>query len=220
MILNDFSDNIFHILFGLDVSITTPDNTSVKTSDAGSTSTSTQIFGSTISVSTTERDYSSTTPQRTTAVETTIVVTTEDTVKSSTEKVPAHFYPSLPEDQHEVDNINTKYHGKTTTKGTERINTETSDTVALIIGIIAGALIAVILIILVILKFKPRSDGAFKVDDSKGYQQGPNAALLGNTSSTNGQTQYQLNGALRNGDKSQMQKSKKRDSKDIKEWYV
>ncbi|XP_063921501.1 neurexin 1 isoform X2 [Zophobas morio] len=203
-----------------DVSITTPDNTSVKTSDAGSTSTSTQIFGSTISVSTTERDYSSTTPQRTTAVETTIVVTTEDTVKSSTEKVPAHFYPSLPEDQHEVDNINTKYHGKTTTKGTERINTETSDTVALIIGIIAGALIAVILIILVILKFKPRSDGAFKVDDSKGYQQGPNAALLGNTSSTNGQTQYQLNGALRNGDKSQMQKSKKRDSKDIKEWYV
>ncbi|XP_060517696.1 neurexin 1 isoform X2 [Cylas formicarius] len=103
------------------------------------------------------------------------------------------------------------------------INSETSETVALIIGIIAGALIAVILIILIILKFKSRSDISFKVDDSKEYPHGPGAALLGSTgSSTNGQTQYQLNGNLRNGDKGQpqQQKTKKRDSKDIKEWYV
>lgn len=102
----------------------------------------------------------------------------------------------------------------------ERVSSETSEIIALIIGIIAGALIAVILIILVILKFKSRGERSFKVDDSKGFQQGPNAALLGNTSATNGQTQYQLNGALRNGGKTDMQKSKKRDSKDIKEWYV
>lgn len=101
----------------------------------------------------------------------------------------------------------------------ERVSSETSEIVALIIGIIAAALIAVILIILVILKFKSRGERSYKVDDGKGYQQGPNAALLGNTS-TNGQTQYQLNGALRNGDKGQLQKTKKRDSKDIKEWYV
>lgn len=104
-------------------------------------------------------------------------------------------------------------------KRDERVASETSEIIALVIGIIAGALIAVILVILVILKFTSRGDRSYKVDDGKGFQQGPSAALLGNTS-TNGQTQYQVNGALRNGDKGQLQKSKKRDSKDIKEWYV
>lgn len=104
-------------------------------------------------------------------------------------------------------------------KRDERVASETSEIIALVIGIIAGALIAVILVILVILKFTSRGDRSYKVDDGKGFQQGPSAALLG-TSSTNGQTQYQINGALRNGDKGQLQKSKKRDSKDIKEWYV
>lgn len=119
----------------------------------------------------------------------------------------------------ESNDINHNPYPKTINRQTERVTSETSEIVALIIGIIAGALIAVILIILVILKFKSRSDNAFKIDDSKSYQQGPNAALLGN-SSTNGQTLYSQNGALRNGDKNPMQKSKKRDSKDIKEWYV
>lgn len=94
-----------------------------------------------------------------------------------------------------------------------------SEIIALIIGIIAGALIAVILIILVILKFKSRNEHSYKVDDGKGFQQGPNAALLGNTSNGNGQAQYQMNGTVRNGDKGAVMK-KKRDSKDIKEWYV
>lgn len=104
-------------------------------------------------------------------------------------------------------------------KKTERITSEMSEIIALIIGIIAGTLIAVILIILVILKFKSRSEHSYKVDDGKGYQQGPNAALLGNNSNGNGQAQYQMNGAVRNGDKGVVMK-KKRDSKDIKEWYV
>lgn len=108
-------------------------------------------------------------------------------------------------------------------KKPERVSSELSEIVALIIGIIAGALIAVILIILVILKFKSRGDHSYKVDDGKGYQQGPNAALLGNTSNGNGQTQYQMNGTVRNGDKGTaggVVSKKKRDSKDIKEWYV
>lgn len=110
--------------------------------------------------------------------------------------------------------------GKPPRRRPERVSSETSEIIALIIGIISGALIAVILIILVILKFKSiRGERSYKVDDGKGYQQGPNAALLPNTSGTNG-AQYQLNGALRNGDKNNSQKSKKRDSKDIKEWYV
>lgn len=105
------------------------------------------------------------------------------------------------------------------TRRPDQISSETSEMVALIIGIIAGALIAVILIMLIILRFKSRSHHSFKIEDAKGFQQGPNAALLGNSSS-NGQMNYQINGALRNGDKSQVQKAKKRDSKDIKEWYV
>lgn len=105
------------------------------------------------------------------------------------------------------------------TRRPDQISSETSEMVALIIGIIAGALIAVILIMLIILRFKSRSHHSFKVDDSKGFQQGPNAALLGNSSS-NGQMNYSVNGALRNGDNGQAQKAKKRDSKDIKEWYV
>lgn len=117
---------------------------------------------------------------------------------------------------------NTHPYGNQRVPPTQRINSEESEAVALIIGIIAGALIAVVLVILVIVKFKWRNDRSFKVDDSKEYPHGPGAALLGNTaSSTTSQAQYQLNGALRNGDKAQMQqKQKKRDSKDIKEWYV
>ncbi|XP_045465239.1 neurexin-1 isoform X1 [Harmonia axyridis] len=133
---------------------------------------------------------------------------------------PPNFYQP-PYVEHIPNNNN--YYPRQTNKRQERVTSETSEIVALIIGIIAGALIAVILIILVILKFKSRSDRSFKIDDGKGYQQGPNAALLGSQSSTNGnQSQYHLNGALKNGDKQAQfaQKPKKRDSKDIKEWYV
>ncbi|KDR17507.1 hypothetical protein L798_07959 [Zootermopsis nevadensis] len=82
-------------------------------------------------------------------------------------------------------------------------------------------MIAIILIILIILKFKNRSDGSYKVDESKNYQQsqGPNTALLG---AGNGQ-QYpqQMNGNIKNGsDKCGNKAAKKRDVKDIKEWYV
>jgi hypothetical protein len=39
-------------------------------------------------------------------------------------------------------------------------------------------MIAIILIILIILKFKGRSDGSYKVDESKNYNYGQQAALL------------------------------------------
>ncbi|CAH1365278.1 unnamed protein product [Tenebrio molitor] len=200
------------------IGITTPDNSTIKGPELGSTTVPQQTYGSTTGMSTTEKtsEYSSTTPLHTTVSETTLVASTEDATSTSTERKLNIDQGSRPDST----NYGNKYYGKTNKKPAEKINSETEERVALIIGIIAGALIAVILIILAILKFKSRNDGSFKVDDGKNYQQGPNAALLGNASSTNGQTQYQLNGALRNGDKSQMQKSKKRDSKDIKEWYV
>ncbi|PSN29164.1 hypothetical protein C0J52_25920 [Blattella germanica] len=99
-----------------------------------------------------------------------------------------------------------------------QISSEAAENTALVIGIIAGAMIAIILIILIILKFKNRSDGSYKVDESKNYQhsQGPNAALLG---PGNGQQiPQQMNGNLKNG--SDKCANKKRDVKDVKEWYV
>lgn len=117
-----------------------------------------------------------------------------------------------------------------------RISSEAEERTAMIIGIVAGALIAVILVILLLLWLKSNGDRTYKTDHDKGmaYGQGPNAALLGNNSGTNGSRHHPLNdsnvpsnGSLRNGnDKGGQvpglvpQKPKKRDSKDIKEWYV
>lgn len=164
---------------------------------------------------------------------TTVIVEEPTTTTTTTERYtdPPRYNQKFTPPTSYDDRLNKIYPTDQKKRRPERVSSETSEVVALIIGIIAGALIAVILIILAILKFKGRSDRSFKVDDSKGsYQQGPSAALLANSGSTNGhQAQYQLNGALRNGDKlnnfqqqqqMQQQKSKKRDSKDIKEWYV
>jgi hypothetical protein len=82
-------------------------------------------------------------------------------------------------------------------------------------------MIAIVLIILIILKFKNRSDGSYKVDESKNYQQsqGPTAALLG--SGNVQQCPQQMHGNIKNGsDKCASNPAKKRDTKDIKEWYV
>jgi hypothetical protein len=82
-------------------------------------------------------------------------------------------------------------------------------------------MIAIVLIILIILKFKNRSDGSYKVDESKNYpqSQGPTAALLG--SGNIEQRPRQINGNIKNGsDKCASNPSKKRDTRDVKEWYV
>ncbi|XP_021923606.1 neurexin-3 isoform X3 [Zootermopsis nevadensis] len=106
-------------------------------------------------------------------------------------------------------------------KDQELITSEAAEKTALIIGIIAGAMIAIILIILIILKFKSRSDSSYKVDESKNYQksQGPNAALLG--VGYRQQHPQQMNGNLKNDSEKCGNKSvKKCDVKDVKEWYV
>lgn len=116
-----------------------------------------------------------------------------------------------------------------------RINSEAEERTAMIIGIVAGALIAVVLVILLLIWLKSNGDRNYKADPDKrtSYSQGANAALLGNNACTNGSrhpingSNVPLNGSLRlNGsEKAQVpglvpQKPKKRDSKDIKEWYV
>lgn len=147
-----------------------------------------------------------------------------------------------------------------------RISSEAEERTAMIIGIVAGAMIAVILVILLLLWLKSTGDRTYKNEHDKSGTyggQGPNAALLGSNTGTNSSQLHHhhhhqqtngatvpLNGSVRNGgggagagDKGaqmnmniggngssgggmggpgtlQLQKPKKRDSKDIKEWYV
>lgn len=122
-----------------------------------------------------------------------------------------------------------------TNRGRKPSSTDAENRTAMIIAIVAGALIAVILVILLLLWLKSNGDRTYKMDHDKGigYGAGQNAALLGSNATTNGSRHHPingstapLNGSLRNGnDKGPVpglvpQKPKKRDSKDIKEWYV
>lgn len=90
----------------------------------------------------------------------------------------------------------------------DQIHSDASGGIALVISIIAGALIIVILIILLILKFKGRRDGTYKVDETKNYEGIPTVP----TPMVNGQG----NGNIKPGDRRPVKKQ----SKDVKEWYV
>lgn len=76
---------------------------------------------------------------------------------------------------------------------------------ALIIGIVGGVLVALVILIIALYKFRSRDEGTYKVDESQNFaflekkQQQGNGALLGNHSGGGG-------------------KSGKK--KDVKEWYV
>lgn len=90
----------------------------------------------------------------------------------------------------------------------DRIHSDAAGSVALIISIIAGSLIIIILIILLVLKLKGRQDAAYKVDESKSYEGMPTLQ----TPMINGQG----NGTVKPGDRRPVKKQ----SKDVKEWYV
>ncbi|XP_075221682.1 neurexin 1-like [Lycorma delicatula] len=99
----------------------------------------------------------------------------------------------------------------------DRISSQSAENTALIIGIIAGTMILIVLVILLVLKFKNRSGTVYKVDERKTFNtgsQGQSAALLGANQSP--PTPQAINGNVRNGNG----KTKKRELKDIKEWYV
>lgn len=95
-----------------------------------------------------------------------------------------------------------------TSTNNNQIHSDASGGIALVISIIAGALIIVILIILLILKFKGRRDGTYKVDETKNYEGIPTVP----TPMVNGQG----NGNIKPGDRRPVKKQ----SKDVKEWYV
>ncbi|XP_055322303.1 neurexin-3 isoform X3 [Sitodiplosis mosellana] len=151
----------------------------------------------------------------------------EHDIESEVEPEPP-FYPQPPPTPY-------NHGGRPKINRGGRISSEAEERTAMIIGIVAGALIAVVLVILLLIWLRSNGDRNYKADPDKraSYGQGANAALLGNNSCTNGArhpingSNVPLNGSLRlNGsDKAQVpglvpQKPKKRDSKDIKEWYV
>ncbi|KAF6200207.1 hypothetical protein GE061_006510 [Apolygus lucorum] len=105
--------------------------------------------------------------------------------------------------------------GRDIRNGRDRISSAAAENTALVIGIIAGTMIAIILIILIVLKLKNRSGHVYKVEESKTYRagsQGQSAALLNQSPPT----PQAVNGAVKNGNG----KAKVRQTKDIKEWYV
>lgn len=81
-----------------------------------------------------------------------------------------------------------------------RINSEAEERTAMIIGIVAGALIAVILVILLVLWIKSNGDRAYKMEHDLKYGHGANAALLGhNAGNSNMQQQQQQGGVAHQG---------------------
>uniref|UniRef100_T1J5X7 Uncharacterized protein n=1 Tax=Strigamia maritima TaxID=126957 RepID=T1J5X7_STRMM len=96
-----------------------------------------------------------------------------------------------------------------------------AESTALVIGIIAGILIAIVLIILLVYKCRSRSEGSYKIDESKNYQFAASGGVgvPGNSLMLNGQRPPQMNGNLKMGEKAN-KLPKKKDLKDIKEWYV
>ncbi|XP_076318595.1 neurexin 1-like [Tachypleus tridentatus] len=89
-----------------------------------------------------------------------------------------------------------------------------ADNTALVIGIFAGVLISIVLIALIVYKLRNRTDGAYKIDESKNYHFDP----ISNSPSLLGGQQH-VNGILKSTEKGH-RAPKKKDVKDLKEWYV
>ncbi|KAE8750772.1 hypothetical protein FOCC_FOCC002482 [Frankliniella occidentalis] len=168
---------------------------------------------------------SSTSTQGTTR-STTTSTTTTTTTTTEYPRLPPTIIPRPPPTPRKPG------HGRD--RDNNRITSEASENAALIIGVIAGSLIAIILIVLIILKVKSRGDGAYKVDESLGYAgpgHSPHAALLAGQQASpppaphglhphNGSARQQVPGpglqaGLQAGPVSQPRKKQ-----GVKEWYV
>lgn len=104
--------------------------------------------------------------------------------------------------------------GKDYQRPTQR-SRSSADNTALVIGVIAGILIAIVLVALIVYKLRNRTEGSYKVDESKNYQFG---AIAASPAFLNGPPPH-LNGL---GSKGHLEKTpkKKKGGKDLKEWYV
>ncbi|XP_076324369.1 neurexin 1-like isoform X2 [Tachypleus tridentatus] len=87
-----------------------------------------------------------------------------------------------------------------------------ADNTALVIGIIAGLLILIVLIALVLYRLRNRTDGSYKIDESKNYE----FPAVANSPALISEQQMHVNGTIKTTEKLQ----KKEDIKDLREWYV
>ncbi|GFQ68801.1 neurexin-1a [Trichonephila clavata] len=107
--------------------------------------------------------------------------------------------------------------GKDYQRPTQRTRSS-ADNTALVIGVIAGALIAIVLIALIVYKLRNRTEGSYKVDESKNYQFGAQfGAIAASPAFLNG-PMPPVN-SLSKGHPEKTPK-KKKGGKDLKEWYV
>ncbi|GFT00428.1 neurexin-1a [Nephila pilipes] len=107
--------------------------------------------------------------------------------------------------------------GKDYQRPTQRTRSS-ADNTALVIGVIAGALIAIVLIALIVYKLRNRTEGSYKVDESKNYQFGTQfGAIAASPAFLNG-PMPPVN-SLSKGHPEKTPK-KKKGGKDLKEWYV
>ncbi|CAM1325515.1 NRXN2 (predicted) [Pycnogonum litorale] len=105
-----------------------------------------------------------------------------------------------------------------------RPKSRSAETLTLVVGIVAGVMVAVVIIAFLVYRFRNRPEGSYKIDESKNYRfsSDPGTLSISVSGYMNG-SQTQMNGAVKNGgngggggDKA----GKLPKKKDVKEWYV
>ena len=134
-------------------------------------------------------------------------------------------YPPIPD--HEQDNninngntiIDTENGGESLESAPEtNLISPFGINMGLIIGIAAGVLILICILIFALYKYKSRDEGSYKCDESKNYPYGsPRAAAAATTTASVGKPSPTANGAYGTNKSGTTNKPKK---KDVKEWYV
>ncbi|XP_014671667.1 PREDICTED: neurexin-3-beta-like [Priapulus caudatus] len=90
-----------------------------------------------------------------------------------------------------------------------------TDSVGLIIGIAVAVLIALLALIAVLYRVCSKKEGTYKVDESKNYGFAPTAVATTAVAAA-----PQANGGIKNNNGKAGKLPKKKDAKDVKEWYV
>ncbi|XP_076046488.1 neurexin 1 isoform X2 [Oratosquilla oratoria] len=197
-------------------------NGSPGSSSSGSSSGSSGSSGSSSSLQSNNSPIAQPTPSSTISSSSTLFTspTTTTTTTTSTYAPPSHNPPPPP--KYEPEDYIYEYpqppdEATPTREETypprDQIYSDTAEFIALVIGIVAGALIIVILIILLILKIKGRGNGHYKVDENKAYNTYKGIPTGPTGHMANG---HHGNGNIKPGDRRPVKKQ----SKDVKEWYV
>ncbi|CAG0881458.1 unnamed protein product [Darwinula stevensoni] len=190
----------------------TPSSSSTTTS---TTSTSTTTTTETTSTSQTSRKPSTTLKTTTTKATT----TTERRGPTSAKPTPPRLFPERPPTEESTDlphpiqpDWKRKVEESQRAKNADaKSKSETSESTALIAGIIVAAVTLIVLVIFLIIRFRGRSEGSYKVDERQSYQY---STISGTPGRYRGDRQAGFNGM------STQRPGRCKNSKDVREWYV